>query len=143
MDDIQNRGVAACVTDHDRRRLKALIRARLGIPGSKAWLLHALDAALDEAVVVAAAEVAPGVVTMNARFRLWDEDAKAVSEHALVFPHEADDDLGRISILSPAGIALLGRQEGARISWREAGEVRRLRIAEVTYQPDAAKWIPC
>jgi regulator of nucleoside diphosphate kinase len=140
--DTRDDRVATCITEHDGGRLRALVRARLGIPGVEARLLHALDAALNEAVVVAAAEIAPGVVTMSARFRLQDEGALTTSEYALVF-HEADPSLRRISILTPAGIALLGRQEGAWIPWPAPGGARRRRIAEITYQPDAAKRLLC
>ena len=92
-----------------------------------------LQAELDRADVMPAAEVPDDVVTMHSRVHYVDEtsgDARAVT---LVYPHEADVAKGRISVLAPVGAALLGLSTGHSIEWNfPHGVRRRLRVLEVT-----------
>jgi len=41
-------------------------------------------------------------------------------------------------VLAPIGTALLGERVGAEIRWEVPAGVRRLRIEELLYQPEAA-----
>lgn len=79
----------------------------------------------------------PGdVVTMRSRVRFLDEESG--EEHAveLVYPRAADVELGRVSVLTPVGAALIGLRRGSAIDWpNRAGTCRRLRIVDVV-QPD-------
>ena len=45
---------------------------------------------------------------------------------------------GRISIISPAGVALLGSQEGEVVSWRIPTGLAEFKVKKVIYQPEAA-----
>jgi len=56
----------------------------------------------------------------------------------LVFPSEADFKLGKISILAPIGTALIGYRAGDTVEWKVPAGIRRLRIDEILYQPEAA-----
>jgi len=76
------------------------------------------------------------VVTMKSRVRFLDEDTG--EEHAveLVYPRAADVELGRVSVLTPVGAALIGLRRGSAIDWpNRLGAMRRLRIIEVV-QPE-------
>lgn len=76
------------------------------------------------------------VVTMRSRVTFLDEDSG--EEHAveLVYPRAADLELGRVSVLTPVGAALIGLKRGSAIDWpNRAGACRRLRIVEVI-QPE-------
>lgn len=76
------------------------------------------------------------VVTMHAQIAFRDEATG--EEHAvqLVFPKEADMELGKVSVLTPIGAALIGMRRGAAIDWpNRHGEWRRLRIVEVAQPP--------
>ena len=84
------------------------------------------------------ADIPPDVVTMNSRLRLLDLDSGKEMLFTLVFPSDADSDQGRISILAPLGTAVLGFRRGDTFEWRMPGRVRRLRVEEVLYQPEAA-----
>jgi regulator of nucleoside diphosphate kinase len=54
----------------------------------------------------------------------------------VVFPRSADVREGRISVLAPLGMAVLGRRLGDRITWEVPGGVRTLRVEDVIYQPE-------
>ena len=55
----------------------------------------------------------------------------------LVYPHEANIRLGRISVLAPLGRELLGRRAGDTILVHSPIGVRRYKIEQVVYQPEA------
>jgi regulator of nucleoside diphosphate kinase len=59
-------------------------------------------------------------------------------EFVLVFPQDADADLGMISILAPVGTAILGYAKGNTVEWPVPSGVRRIRIEDILYQPEAA-----
>jgi regulator of nucleoside diphosphate kinase len=56
----------------------------------------------------------------------------------LVYPSLASQKEA-ISVLAPVGSALLGLSVGQAIDWRmPSGHLRRFRVVEVLYQPEAA-----
>ncbi len=76
------------------------------------------------------------VVTMRSRVTFLDEESG--EEHAveLVYPRAADMELGRVSVLTPVGAALIGLRRGSAIDWpNRLGTVRRLTIIDVI-QPE-------
>ena len=76
----------------------------------------------------------PGdVVTMGSNVRFLDEDSGEEHTVELVFPNAADIELGRLSVLTPVGAALIGLCEGQSISWpKRRGEHRRLTVLRVS-----------
>ena len=86
--------------------------------------------------VVEPHQVPQDVVTMNSR-ALVRLDGEAV-EVALVYPEEADDSAGKLSVCSDVGTAILGYKEGDAFDWRMTHRTRHVRIEKVLYQPEAA-----
>ena len=72
-----------------------------------------LEAELDRADVLRAAEVPDDVVTMHSRVRYLDETTGERRSVTLVYPDETDVERGRISVLAPVGSALLGLSTGS------------------------------
>ena len=125
------------ITEPDRQKLTALIQ---DLRGRGEELPHANELAqeLARARIVSPEETDPGVITMNSRFRLTDLDDKETEEYTLVFPHEADIEKRRISVLSPVGTGLLGYRKGDVVEWTVPAGKRRLKIDAILYQPEAA-----
>jgi regulator of nucleoside diphosphate kinase len=97
-------------------------------PNSAALLLGELD----RATTLPAAELPPDVVTMGSRVVFLDRASGERHSVELVYPGEADMALGRVSVLTPIGAALIGMRRGSAIDWpNRQGEVRRLKIVEV------------
>jgi regulator of nucleoside diphosphate kinase len=91
-----------------------------------------LEAELDRADVMRAAELPDDVVTMHSRVRYLDETTGERRSVTLVYPDEADVERGRISVLAPVGSALLGLSTGQTIDWEfPHGARRRLRVEDV------------
>jgi regulator of nucleoside diphosphate kinase len=80
----------------------------------------------------------PDVVTISSRVRVREPATGEAFVYTLVLPLEADFERGRISVLAPLGIAILGQRVGDMVEVRAPGGVRRLRIENVLYQPEAA-----
>lgn len=100
---------------------------------------QALETELDRADVHESAEIPADVVTMNSTVRFA---VNGTDEHftlTLVYPKDMQDNGQTISILAPAGSAMLGLRTGETISWPGAsGKPLQVRIDEITYQPERA-----
>lgn len=93
---------------------------------------------LERASLVDPKDIPSTVVTMNSRVRFENEDTKQTHEIELVYPNEVDGSPGKLSILAPAGAALLGLSVGDRIEWPGPGNKKlRLRLIEVVSQKTA------
>lgn len=100
---------------------------------------EALRQELERAEVVEPEQMPAGVITMHSTARCVAVDEGREYELTLVYPTEADGTAGRVSILAPVGTAMIGLSVGQEIDWPgPGGKVLRLRVLEVTYQPEAA-----
>jgi regulator of nucleoside diphosphate kinase len=124
------------ISSIDADRLDQLIESlpRTGFPGK-----DELEAELARAQVVDPKDVPPTVVTMNSTVRFKVESSSEEFTLTLVYPKDMDSSSDKISILAPVGSALLGLSQGDEIEWpKPGGGVLRVRIEEVTYQPERA-----
>jgi regulator of nucleoside diphosphate kinase len=126
------------ITDYDMQRLRKLLEgAQMWNQKDRDYLEH-LEEELDQAVLVSSKNIPPNVVTMNTQMRVTDLDTEKEMRLQLVFPSDADFERGKVSILAPVGTALIGYQVGDTVEWKVPAGIRRLRIEEITYQPEAA-----
>jgi regulator of nucleoside diphosphate kinase len=98
---------------------------------------HALKMELERAEVVPSDAVPPDVITMNSRAELLDLDSGERMEFTVVFPDEADLADGKISVLAPVGAGMLGYRVGDAFERRAPDGIRRLKVIDVTFQPEA------
>jgi len=118
------------ITGIDQARLRQVVAS------GQASDVFELEHEIERAIVVDARQVPRDVVTMNSRalLRLDDEDL----EVALVYPEDADERDGRLSVCSGVGTAILGCREGDALAWRTPSRTCRIQIGKVLYQPEAA-----
>ncbi len=127
------------ITELDRQRLEKLIElAGERSRRSNHQYLTRLEEELERAETVAAEDVPPDVITMRSKVRLSDLDTGEGMVYTLVFPSESNFDEGKISVLAPVGTAMLGYRVGDTIEWQVPSGVRRLKVEELLYQPEAA-----
>jgi regulator of nucleoside diphosphate kinase len=120
------------------RTLSALDFARLS-RHARATLDATLDAEFDAADVRNPQDMPADVVTMRSIVDCDDANSGERLRLTLCYPAEADAAAGRVSVLSPLGIALLGRRVGATPQWRTpSGAQRGCTIVALVYQPEAA-----
>lgn len=127
------------VTESDYERLHSLIESSRRLHQRDAERLDELENELNRAAIVKSGEVSSDVVTMNSRVRIKDLSSGRELIYQIVFPKDAEISEGRISVLAPIGTALLGYRAGATVEWLVPSGMRRLRILDVEYQPEAAR----
>ena len=97
--------------------------------------LDGLRAELDRAEVREAADMPQDVITMNSRARVREHPSGRERELTLVYPGNAGE--GYVSVLTPAGSALLGMSVGQKIDWPTVeGHEVHLEVLEVVRQPE-------
>jgi regulator of nucleoside diphosphate kinase len=122
------------ISSLDAERLESLL---MSLPDHAFPGKDELEEELARAEIVDPAEVPPNVVTMNSTVRFKIESSSKEFHMKLVYPNDADASGGTISILAPVGSALLGLSKGDEIEWpKPGGGVLKVRIEEVTYQPE-------
>jgi regulator of nucleoside diphosphate kinase len=126
------------VTRLDLARLESLIAAARRDGATDAPYLERLENSLAQTTSVDSVAVPPNVVTMNSRVELEDPETGETQTWTLTFPQDADPATGRISVLAPLGTALLGAVIGDWIEWQAGKARRRLRLAGIPFQPEAA-----
>lgn len=128
-----------CMTKYDVERLEAVLATSADDTKDRNRQdLKDLRDELQRARILDPKDVPPTVVTMNSRVRLRDVDTDEIVEYTLVFPNDSDFDLGRISITSSVGTAILGYSVGDTIEWDVPAGRRRLKIEALPYQPEKA-----
>ena len=127
------------ITDVDLARLRKLIEAASdsGIDSNTPYM-NKLEDELDRANIVDPKEIPMDAITMRSKVRLKDLESRKEMIYSLVFPHEADADEGRISVLAPVGTAMIGYRVGDIIEWEVPSGLRRLKVEEILYQPEAS-----
>jgi regulator of nucleoside diphosphate kinase len=117
------------LTELDFTRLKRLTAADA---------TRQLDDLLAEADVVPARAIPPDVVTMYAQFVIHDLRLQRRQMLALCYPADAEPSAGFISVLSPAGMGLIGLPVGSIARWSgPGGEENLVEIEGVLFQPEA------
>jgi len=123
------------LTELDHVRLSRLIHEYVNDADTR----DEFEALMDDADVVAAADIPADVVTMRSRVQVRDPDTRETMDWTLCYPQDADAAQGKVSILSPAGASLLGLKVGDEASWRRRdGSQAHLQIAAMLYQPEAS-----
>ena len=126
------------ITKPDMQKLRALIAGvQAGSPKPKTNL-EKLEKELDRAKLVSPQKIPKDVITMNSRVRVLDIESGEESTYTIVFPSEANITSNKISILAPIGTALLGYRVGDIVDWEVPSGLKRLKIVETLYQPEAA-----
>ena len=99
--------------------------------------LNALEGELRRAEIVTPDAIPSDVITMNSRAELVDLETNEVMQFTLVLPRDAKIDEGKISVLAPLGTAMLGYRVGDEFEWHVPYGVRRLKVTNVYFQPEA------
>ncbi len=126
------------ITEADYGRLQRLIESSRRFRQRDAKHLDDLEQELERATIAKADEVPHTVVTMNSRVRVKDLNSGHEFICQIVFPRDADVAKNRISVLAPIGTALLGYGAGTTVEWPVPSGLRRFRILNVEFQPEAA-----
>ncbi|PIW62813.1 nucleoside diphosphate kinase regulator [Shewanella sp. CG12_big_fil_rev_8_21_14_0_65_47_15] len=121
------------ISEIDLERLERLLES---LPANAFPGKAALEAELDRADIVPAAQMPANVVTMNSQVKFSVSSSSDTFCLRLVYPKDANGE-GTISILAPVGSALLGLSQGDEIEWPgPGGTLVKVRIENIVYQPE-------
>jgi len=126
------------ITKPDMQKLRALIAGVQASSLKTKTNLDKLEKELDRAKLVNPKKVPKDVITMNSQVRVLDIESCEESTYTIVFPSKANIANNKISILAPIGTALLGYRVGDVVEWEVPSGLKRLKIEETLYQPEAA-----
>ena len=93
---------------------------------------------LNSATVLDPHEIPGDVVTMNSMVKISFPEGGKQLEFKIVYPEEANFKEKKVSIFSPVATALIGYRVGDMIEWMVPGGLTKIRIDQITYQPEAA-----
>jgi regulator of nucleoside diphosphate kinase len=93
---------------------------------------------LMSAMVLEPQEIPNDVVTMNSVVKISFAEKGKQAEFKIVYPDEANFRERKVSIFSPIATALIGFRIGDLVEWALPGGLTKIRIDEITYQPEAA-----
>ncbi|MBR0829145.1 nucleoside diphosphate kinase regulator [Bradyrhizobium manausense] len=110
------------VKEDEARRLNALASSSATLFPRVA---HFLAQEMERASVVADNCELRGVVRMGSQVRFCDDRTGEVRDVVLVYPHEADITLKRVSVLTPVGAALIGLSVGQAIEFQTPADHKR------------------
>jgi regulator of nucleoside diphosphate kinase len=110
------------VMEDEARRLSALASSSAVLFPRVA---HFLAREIERASVVADNSDLRDVVRMGSQVRYSDDKTGEVRDVVLVYPHEADITLKRVSVLTPVGAALIGLSVGQAIEFHTPGHNKR------------------
>jgi regulator of nucleoside diphosphate kinase len=116
------------VTQTDARQLRALLERKHVIETTLAESVSRLKSELEGAAIVPDAELPEDVIALNSKVELEDVANHELLTFTLVQPEHADFSEGRISVLAPIGMALLGYRVGDEIEWPVPDGTVRVRI---------------
>lgn len=87
---------------------------------------------LSRAKIVAREKLPDDVVDIGRPVTYRDETVGKDHTITLVWPEDANIDAGRVSVITPIGVALIGLQAGAKFVWETRnGETRDLTVLHV------------
>ncbi|MCC6615337.1 MAG: nucleoside diphosphate kinase regulator [Anaerolineae bacterium] len=124
------------ITGRDMHRLQNLLD-NPDLMRQKPYL-EQLERELNRAHVVDSAAIPANIITMNSTALLVDLETREEMLLTLVYPEHAYIPEGRISVLAPVGMAMLGCRQGEVVTWEVPEGIRSLRIDSILYQPEAA-----
>jgi regulator of nucleoside diphosphate kinase len=122
--------------DRDRvRRFILLNEARLA---REEEALALMNARLERGRLMEAGDFPANVVTLHSQVRMRDADSGRTYVTKVSLPRDGEVGSGASLLRAYAKIALLGACVGDDIVWRSAGCLRRARIEQILFQPEAS-----
>lgn len=89
---------------------------------------------LDRATLLEAEDMPETVVRMNSKVRFLNQDTQKEHDLELVFPGQITGEAGQVSVLAPAGAAMIGLSVGDSIEWPLAQKKKlHLKIIAVSH----------
>ncbi len=116
------------ISQEDFQKISALLAS------TNLRIAELLEEELGRAQLVPVEQLPKDIVAMNSEVTFRDLDTAKEQTLVLAYPHEADIEKNRVSILAPIGAALIGLRVGQTIDWPLAdNRIRRIQVTSVSH----------
>jgi regulator of nucleoside diphosphate kinase len=116
------------ISNEDFKKISALLLI------AKPEIADLLEEELSRATLVPSTELPKDVVAMNSEVGFLDLDSGKEQTLTLTYPHEANIDMNKVSVLAPVGAALIGLKVGQTINWPVTEDkTRRIKVTSVSH----------
>jgi regulator of nucleoside diphosphate kinase len=115
------------ISERDAARLRQLVQAG-DKKSSNAENIERLKTELERAKIVLDDELPANVIAMNSTVELEDLEDGEILTYTLVYPENADIEAGKISVLAPLGMAMIGFKVGDEFEWPVPAGTLRVRV---------------
>lgn len=129
---------AIFITRRDLESLEKLIQTEEEFKAGNKAQLQELKSELKRAFIKEPQDIPADVITMRSQVLLKDLRSGEEMIFTLVYPDEADMIAGKISVLAPIGMAILGYREKDKVEWAIPGGIALLRVEKILFQPEAS-----
>ena len=126
------------ITSTDRERLEKLIQSQEEFTAGNKMYLRELEVELKRAIISEPQDIPQDVITMRSQVLLKDLSIGEEMIYTLVYPDEADMLEGKISVLAPIGMAILGYRENDQVEWEIPQGTVCLKVEKILFQPEAS-----
>ena len=124
------------ITINDYQRLTGFI-GFASVKEKMPEIVDRLNSKFKTAKLLSQDRISGNVITMNSRALLKEVSQGREAQVTITYPQDADGREGKISVFSPIGLALLGRQVGDTVSWNIPTGIGHFKIMKIIYQPEA------
>jgi regulator of nucleoside diphosphate kinase len=124
------------ITTNDYQRLTGLIGFS-SLKEKMPEIVEHLHSKFRTAMMLPQDRILASVITMNSRVLLREVSHGREATVTVTYPQDANGREGKISVFSPIGTALLGRQVGDEVSWKVPTGIGRFEVIKIIYQPEA------
>lgn len=124
------------LTDKDYLQLNRLVQEQH--QASRPYEVDALGKELKRACIISSREIPPDVITMNSIVQIRESPSTAALKMSIVYPHEANLQKQKVSVLAPLGTAIIGCRVGDEVRWKLMNETHCYKVEKIIYQPEAA-----
>ena len=122
------RSILLCASDQVQLRMRL---ALAGAPSRPNSIFADLRTELNRAAIVPDEALPPTVVRIGSKVRVQDLSSGEIESYSVTLPEQADPEQGRVSVMAPFGLAVLGYAVGDEFEWAMPGGKRHLRILDV------------
>lgn len=120
------------ISQTDANRLNRLLDSPHLLRSTDSSVPERLRHELARAVIVQDGELPDNVIALNSTVELENLTDNEVDRYTLVWPDQADIDEGKISILAPLGVGVIGFKVGDRFKWTTPAGVVTYRVRQVS-----------
>ena len=125
------------MTAADHAQLSSVVAFTSQVSSRAKFEMRLLENELKRAQIVALEDLPHDVITMSSRAEFLDLETNERMQFTLVLPRDANIDEGKISVLAPLGTAMLGYRVGDEFQWHVPYGIRRLKVTNISFQPEA------